>query len=277
MFKIVLEKAEPEKVKISKKNVCLVTIAMSETMQKEQEARVKMMGYFFETQEMTYKQQFLNAVKCGPQIDNEDLIINDVELGEALWHFATIGWKVMFAIIPPAHYWKGTAAFAVALALIGLVTMFVGEVATIFGCVIGLKPSVTAITFVALGTSLPDTFASKTAAQTSEYADSAVGNVTGSNCVNVFLGLGLPWVISATYQSKRNEKFVVPAGDLAFSVMMYLSTSIACFIILGIRRVAVGGELGGPPASKYLSAFMLVSLWLIYIIMSSLKAYGALD
>jgi len=38
-----------------------------------------------------------------------------------------------------------------------------------------------------------------TAAKTSEYADSAVGNVTGSNCVNVFLGLGLPWVISSTY------------------------------------------------------------------------------
>jgi len=32
------------------------------------------------------------------------------------------------------------------------------------GCVIGLKPGVTAITFVAIGTSLPDTFASKTAA-----------------------------------------------------------------------------------------------------------------
>jgi solute carrier family 8 (sodium/calcium exchanger) len=52
---------------------------------------------------------------------------------------------------------------------------------------------------VALGTSLPDTFASVTAAQQSPYADSAVGNVTGSNCVNVFLGLGLPWVISSQY------------------------------------------------------------------------------
>lgn len=85
------------------------------------------------------------------------------------------------------------------MAFIGLITMFVGEVATILGCAIGLKPSVTAITLVALGTSLPDTFASKTAAQQSQYADSAVGNVTGSNCVNVFLGLGLPWVISSTY------------------------------------------------------------------------------
>lgn len=120
-----------------------------------------------------------------------------------MFHFATIGWKVIFATIPPSHYGKGSVAFCVALTYIGLVTMFVGEVATIFGCVIGLKPSVTAITFVALGTSLPDTFASKTAAQTSEYADAAISNVTGSNCVNVFLGLGLPWVISATYMAKN--------------------------------------------------------------------------
>jgi solute carrier family 8 (sodium/calcium exchanger) len=42
--------------------------------------------------------------------------------------------------------------------------MIVGEVATILGCAIGLKASVTAITLVALGTSLPDTFASKAAA-----------------------------------------------------------------------------------------------------------------
>jgi len=78
------------------------------------------------------------------------------------------------------------------------------------------------------------------------------------------------------YQAKNGEVFEVPAGDLAFSVMMYLSTSIVCFIILGVRRVFVGGELGGPPASKWLSAFLLVALWLLYVIMSSLKAYGKL-
>lgn len=68
----------------------------------------------------------------------------------------------------------------------------------------GLKPAVTAITIVAIGTSLPDTFASMTAAQQSEFADSAIGNVTGSNSVNVFLGLGFPWLISAIYASNNN-------------------------------------------------------------------------
>jgi len=85
------------------------------------------------------------------------------------------------------------------LLYIGAVTLVIGEIATVLGCVMGLDESVTAITIVALGTSLPDTFASMTAAKTSEYADSAIGNVTGSNSVNVFLGLGLPWTIATIY------------------------------------------------------------------------------
>ena len=50
-----------------------------------------------------------------------------------------------------------------------------------------------------MGTSLPDTFASMIAAQKELTADNAIGNVTGSNSVNVFLGLGLPWVVASIY------------------------------------------------------------------------------
>jgi solute carrier family 8 (sodium/calcium exchanger) len=85
------------------------------------------------------------------------------------------------------------------LVMIGIVTFIVGEIATVLGCALGLKESVTAITLVALGTSLPDTFASMTAAKNADSADSAIGNITGSNSVNVFLGLGLPWAIAVTY------------------------------------------------------------------------------
>ena len=67
----------------------------------------------------------------------------------------------------------------VSLTMIGLLTAVVGDLAAIFGCLLGLKDLVTAITFVALGTSLPDLFASKQAAATDKHADNAVGNVTG--------------------------------------------------------------------------------------------------
>lgn len=91
-----------------------------------------------------------------------------------------------------------------ALTFIGTITAVVAEVATVLGCTVGLHPAVTAITLVAIGTSLPDTFASVTAAKSSEFADSAIGNVTGSNSVNVFVGLGLPWLISSIYAKKHD-------------------------------------------------------------------------
>jgi len=159
-----------------------------------------------------------------------------------------------------------------------MVTLIIGEMATILGCVLGIKESVTAITFVALGTSLPDTLASMTAAKNSEYADSAIGNVTGSNSVNVFLGLGLPWVIATIYwKAKYDKDYAVPAGSLVFSVFIFLIVAVICFMILIIRRVVVGGELGGPKASKYTSAGICISLWFIYVLMSTLQAYEVFD
>ena len=100
----------------------------------------------------------------GPQIDEDDLIVGEVSGFEAFMHFATMGWKVIFSLIPPVKMYGGWAAFIVAIMFIGLITAIVAEAATILGCTLNLKESVTAITLVAIGTSLPDTFASRTAA-----------------------------------------------------------------------------------------------------------------
>ncbi len=255
MFKVKIEKAEPVMVKISKRNTCIITILQADANDAEAIQEEKLMAYFLDAREPSWGQQFKNAVMLGPQIDEEDLIVVKVSLPEALFHFGLIGWKLLFAVIPPVKWGGGFPAFIVALSLIGIVTGVVGSVATMLGCVIGLKPSITAITLVAIGTSLPDTFASVTAAQSSEYADAAIGNVTGSNSVNVFLGLGLPWVISAEYMASLPKKkcseiygkdagdelcslpSVVPAGTLGFSVMLFLITSVLCFMVLTIRRI----------------------------------------
>jgi solute carrier family 8 (sodium/calcium exchanger) len=57
-----------------------------------------------------------------------------------------------------------------------------------------------------------DTFASKVAAIQDDCADASVGNVTGSNAVNVFLGIGIAWSLAAIYWSAQGEQFVVPVG-----------------------------------------------------------------
>ena len=49
-------------------------------------------------------------------------------------------------------------------------------------------------------------FASKTAAIAEPFADASIVNITGSNSVNVFLGLGLPWAIAAIYWAGQVRK-----------------------------------------------------------------------
>jgi solute carrier family 8 (sodium/calcium exchanger) len=188
----------PHIVKLSKKDTIIVEIVTDEQSKKKADALQQLLNRINAEEERTFAKQFCDACMLHPTKD-EDGKIEDVSGMDAFLHFATIGWKVLFAFIPPPHIWGGWAAFIVGISMIGLITMVVGEFANIFGCVLGLKTGVTAITFVAIGTSLPDTFASMKAATDEKYADSAVGNVTGSNSVNVFLGLGLPWVIGAIY------------------------------------------------------------------------------
>jgi solute carrier family 8 (sodium/calcium exchanger) len=49
----------------------------------------------------------------------------------------------------------GWLCFTVSIIVIGILTAIIGDLASHFGCTIGLKDSVNALSFVALGTSLP--------------------------------------------------------------------------------------------------------------------------
>merc|ERR1711981_211809 len=85
----------------------------------------------------SWSQQFHSAmaVACeeGEEASSMDYIM----------HFLTFGWKVVFATVPPTEYGNGWLAFAVALTYIGGLTAVVGEVATIFGCALGLPKAIT--------------------------------------------------------------------------------------------------------------------------------------
>ncbi|XP_067672018.1 sodium/calcium exchanger 2-like [Haliotis asinina] len=219
----------------------------------------------------TWGQQFEEAMNVnGGDVENATVF-------DYIMHFLTFGFKVIFACIPPPSIWSGWLCFFVSLGAIGVLTAIVGDLAALFGCLVGLKDTVTAITFVALGTSLPDLFASKQAAVQEETADNSIGNVTGSNSVNVFLGLGLSWMIAAVYWTSQGKTFEVPAGSLSFSVTLYTICAVLALGLLVIRRLILKfgkAELGGSKIPKILCAAFLVFLWVFYVIMSSLQAYG---
>jgi solute carrier family 8 (sodium/calcium exchanger) len=52
---------------------------------------------------------------------------------------------------------------------------------------------------------------------------------------------------------------------------------MVAFLLLFLRRILPffgKAELGGSKVSKYLSSGILVTLWLIYVTLASLKEYG---
>merc|ERR1711871_573164 len=208
--------------------------------------------------------QFKEALSVGGGDDDVDDDGNPVKPGPSdyILHFLSLPWKLIFALCPPTDYGGGWVCFFCSLAFVGGVTVIVGDAAERLGCVMGIQDLITAITFVALGTSLPDTFASKSAAEQDPYADAAIVNVTGSNSVNVFLGLGLPWMIGAIYWfGQDGQKMPVGADGLDFSVVVFTICAILCITTLAIRRKVFGGELGGPQGPKIGTSIFLASLW----------------
>jgi solute carrier family 8 (sodium/calcium exchanger) len=242
-FGIQLSNVRPAGAKLSKKSFQIVNIVTDAENKKKQEILAQLLKKIEDEEETTWYSQFVTACMLHPT-KNEDGDITDITAMDGFMHFSCIGWKLFFAFIPPPHLMGGWACFGGSLAFIGIVTAVVGEFATLFGCVLGVEPAITAITFVALGTSLPDTFASMAAATAEKYADSAIGNVTGSNSVNVFLGLGLPWVIATSWSASYKDPetgvaypgYYVPAGSLGFSVVIFIASAIICLITLVARR-----------------------------------------
>mmetsp|Transcript_3095 Transcript_3095/g.7170 ORF Transcript_3095/g.7170 Transcript_3095/m.7170 type:complete len:909 (+) Transcript_3095:39-2765(+) len=241
----------------------------------------------------------IDKLRLGTQSWYEEIISSCCDAAEEgerpsctdwILHFVSLPWKLFLAVlIPPPAYCGGWLCFVMSIGSIGALTCAICDFANLFGCVTGLQDSITAITIVALGTSVPDLFASKIAAVSNRYADASIVNVTGSNSVNVFLGIGLPWSIAAIYWAVAgatdtwldryphlqgqwpNGAFVVEGGDLAFSVAVFNVAAALALIVVHMRRSRLGAELGGPVGLKAMSGLFLISLWFFYVILSVWK------
>jgi hypothetical protein len=100
--------------KLGKKNECFVEIVGDSEALDKARGIEEMIQALQNNEEVTYCQQFKNACMLSPQLDEDNNMI-DVTGLEAFLHFVTIGWKLFFAIIPPAKLCKGWLSFIVCL------------------------------------------------------------------------------------------------------------------------------------------------------------------
>eukprot|EP00928_Gymnodinium_smaydae_P023680 TRINITY_DN19447_c0_g1_i1.p1 TRINITY_DN19447_c0_g1~~TRINITY_DN19447_c0_g1_i1.p1 ORF type:complete len:753 (+),score=121.75 TRINITY_DN19447_c0_g1_i1:125-2383(+) len=235
-----------------------------------------------------YLQQFVSALYVNGSLEEQE----EASKKDWFFHIFCVPWNLVFAIVPPPSYAGGWICFVVSIIYIGLLTGLVSDLSELFGCVLDVPDVVTATTFVSLGTSMPDLFASLSAAREDPTADASIVNVTGSNSVNVFLGLGVPWVVSALYWAfaKRTDDwalryeeiaemtppdkmvFVVPSQNLGFCVLVFTACSGTALLFLILRRRLMGFELGGPRGPAYATATLFVALWSAFVILAAWRA-----
>ncbi|CAK9057164.1 unnamed protein product, partial [Durusdinium trenchii] len=215
-----------------------------------------------------WKAQILEVIFVGGSKEEQD------QAGALDWlnHLIWLPWTLIFALFtPPPAYLGGWVCFFISLMHIAWLTIIIGDLAELFGCVANVDDNITAISFVALGTSVPDLFASMTAARQDPTADASIVNVTGSNSVNVFLGIGMPWLLASFYWYMQGTTFAVTSQGMSFSVLVFTCGACVVLTVIQLRRWKFGGELGGPVDAKAYSSFLLVILWLSYIGLSVWK------
>uniref|UniRef100_A0A9L0IK12 Solute carrier family 8 member A3 n=1 Tax=Equus asinus TaxID=9793 RepID=A0A9L0IK12_EQUAS len=157
----------------------------------------------------SWKDQFMEAITVSAAGDEDEDESGEERLPSCfdyVMHFLTVFWKVLFACVPPTEYCHGWACFVVSILIIGMLTAIIGDLASHFGCTIGLKDSVTAVVFVAFGTSVPG--------ESEECLDLQRGyyrvQVTPKLCLVVFLpisdlSLTEPLPLSCTVVNQRDE------------------------------------------------------------------------
>jgi len=188
-----------------------------------------------------------NGTPVPPKEETKDEKKDDDEddgpmgpVGKVLW-FLSLPYKVLFLTVPDCrkpkleNFYMGT--FIMSIVWIGILSYAMLYFSSRAGCIIGIPPIVMGTVIISAGTSVPDALSSIFVARNGQ-GDMAVSNVLGSNVFNIFLGLGLPWLL---YTSIRGKTLKSPglSADLVPSILIlfgYLG-------ILVVTMMAAGWKL----------------------------------
>ena len=151
-----------------------------------------------------------------------------------LWAMS-LPWYAAFQLtIPPCGHprWEKwyAASFAASVLWIGFITHWMVEWCVRIGCVLKIPAVVMGTTVLAAGTSIPDALSSIAVARDG-LADMAVANAVGSNVFDIWLGLGLPWLLYLSWQTPNyilvNTDELIPSSFILAGVLVIYYGSVA--------------------------------------------------
>lgn len=115
------------------------------------------------------------------------------------WHYLVYPLKILLYLtcpdvrLPQHRHRFGTTIF-ICVIWLALLAFVMVDCLEALGFLMGSTPGVMGLTFSAVGTSFPNLWSSMIVARQG-LGDMAVSNAFGSNTFNIFIGLGVPWLV----------------------------------------------------------------------------------
>jgi len=170
--------------------------------------------------------------------------------------FIPFDWLLTIVFPKPKFYFL---TFFISIAFIAAISWVLVESAIVISHALDIPEVVIALTVLAVGTSVPDMMSSVIVAKQGR-GNMAVSNGIGSNIFDIFIGLGLPWLIKSYLV---NTNVVTNIEGLSISIgLLFLSCLILLFTLM-IRKWRLSQGLG----------LILILLYILYVIWEVVKIY----
>ena len=168
----------------------------------------------------------------------------------------SLPWYALFTIsIPPCHNPKWEkwyfGSFLASIGWIGIISHFMVEWCARIGCLLKIPAIVMGTTVLAAGTSIPDALSSISVAKDG-FADMAVANAVGSNVFDIWLGLGLPWLLYLSWQ--KPSYITVSTTELLPSSLILLGVLILYVGTVASKGFTITRQMG----------FMYIGFYILY-------------
>ncbi|CAH0578194.1 unnamed protein product [Chrysodeixis includens] len=180
-----------------------------------------------------------------------------------LWVFTWPISLMLWATIPdcrrrPSFY---PLTFIMCITWIGGVSYLVAWMITVLGDTLNVPDSITGLTILAAGTSLPEAVSS-VLVTVQGHGTMGISNSIGSNTFDILLCLGLPWLIkSLAYPSVPGNHWVtINSSGLSYSAISLLSTLFALYGCLLLNKFQLDWKIGITCALIYVGYLVLAAL-----------------
>jgi len=211
------------------------------------------------------RRQSRRPVREETREDNEDKGFEWPESKTAVpLHVLSLPWRYAFHFTIPEcdssrHANWIAASFLASISWISIISYCMVSWASRVGCIFGIPEVVMGTLVVAAGTSIPDALGSITVAKAGE-GDMAVANAIGSNIFDIWLGLGLPWLI--ILPTKAGKKVTLDTAQLMPSIGILFGVLGLYYLTLLCNRWRLTRRVG----ATFLVVYALFACYCIFLV-----------